>query len=306
MDNQYPIVKIPSFLHESNLFLDKIPLPIEPSEPVPPKLRSKFPWILLIYIVLGMPLISSGFGIVGFVASILLLFVIINITSKKEENTTRLAIIKYEEAQQVYIDKMDEHNNKMKIFNKRLSEEFVYMENPLLRILKIQMTKIEFLASAKQPEDCSDGVKKGVSEKYFYTYLKSVFGDHILINKTLWDYTPDFIFFHPFFKLFIDIEIDEPYDALSREPIHYIGEDFQRDNYFVKNKWCVIRFSEKQVIQQALPCCCEIKRVVNTIFPSAYGKEDLTEILLPDKRWTREDAIIMAKENYRDSYLKNL
>ncbi|MBL0102402.1 MAG: hypothetical protein IPP51_00680 [Bacteroidetes bacterium] len=55
-------------------------------------------------------------------------------------------------------------------------------------------------------------------------------------------------------NLRIDIEIDEPYAGITRQPTHCKGEDINRDIYFVDRGWIVIRFSEYQVHLQENNC----------------------------------------------------
>ncbi len=49
-------------------------------------------------------------------------------------------------------------------------------------------------------------------------------------------------------KIYIDVEIDEPYSGYTREPIHYIGcGDRFRDESMTGAGWIVLRFYERQI-----------------------------------------------------------
>lgn len=56
-----------------------------------------------------------------------------------------------------------------------------------------------------------------------------------ILNRN-YSYRPDFCLYWAKKQLYIDIEIDEPYDIVSRKPIHYQGNgDNLRDRYFIRN-----------------------------------------------------------------------
>lgn len=112
-------------------------------------------------------------------------------------------------------------------------------------------------------------------------------------------------------ELYFDIEIDEPYDFSSREPVHFVYDKYQsnytnldeeRDIFFSRNNWVVIRFSEKQVIEQTENCIKFINEVITEInnlefrFPRKL-------VLYSDNGWTYEDAKKMEANNYREKYL---
>ena len=102
---------------------------------------------------------------------------------------------------------------------------------------------------------------KGFSEDYFFKILYKFFGKHINNCSKIYDlryflnYTPDFIFCNS--DICIDIEVDEPYIMDSRKPIHCNDRDKNviRDDFFISNNCCVIRFSEDQVLLYPYECC---------------------------------------------------
>ncbi len=297
MIDHYPIIKIPKFLTKPNLYLDDSDDLSKPTKPNPPKLKSNSSWLIPIYIFLGMPLISVTLGIPGFIIAIILLIVVISYTSNEEKRHND-QIQKYESA-------IIEYNQKFEIQCKRYKETTTLNANPKLKAQKIWNTRVEFFKTAEPPSDSGLDAKKGVSENNFLSMLRSTFKDMILIDKTIINYTPDFIYYNPKLNLYIDIEIDEPYDGLTKEPVHYSGADDFRDSCFLIRRWCVLRFSEKQIVEQPTACCDEIKRTINTIFPSTYKQEEIENSLSVDKCWTKSKAKEMAINNYRDTYLSN-
>ena len=105
----------------------------------------------------------------------------------------------------------------------------------------------------------------------------------------------------------IDIEIDEPYAGITRQPIHCKGEDVNRDNYFRNRGWIVIRFSELQVHTKEIECLNFIISVINSIDNSIQIPNDLksdtkieNEIL-----WDIVQAQKWEKEKYRENYLNH-
>lgn len=151
---------------------------------------------------------------------------------------------------------------------------------------------------------------KGISEKYFHYKLLSNFKKKIKRNFLLNfdgaknDYEPDFTFVDDQYGLFLDIEIDEPYSGISRQPMHFEGSyDLDRDSYFNRNGWIVIRIAEEQVVKYPEICCHYIAKVVNSIIPDYSYDDHLAEQLTPIKQWTYEEAIQIARANYRESYL---
>lgn len=109
---------------------------------------------------------------------------------------------------------------------------------------------------------------------------------------------------HPSIK--IDIEIDEPYEAGSRTPIHYIscGDDV-RNNDFLRRGWIVVRFAEKQVKLYPKSCAYYLSRLIKALVPDfVIPKELESEETLPqERRWTQNEALLMAAKREREQYL---
>jgi hypothetical protein len=129
-----------------------------------------------------------------------------------------------------------------------------------------------------------------------------------MVPKASWSsnqetYNPDFTFICKETGLHIDIEIDEPYALKDKTAIHYIGgSDDERNQFFLDNNWCIIRFTEKQVIQQTEECINTIKSIHECLLNQ---KEYYYSELIPEPRWTYEEAFIMQGKGYREGYLRN-
>lgn len=158
--------------------------------------------------------------------------------------------------------------------------------------------------------------REGHIEQDFYTLLNSVFeNDQIKIRKDIYLVISENSIREPDISLEIenhpikiDIEIDEPYEAGSRRPIHYIScGDETRDSEFVRRGWIVVRFTEKQVKLYPMSCVAYLARLINALVPEIVIPHNLekAEPLPNEKRWTRNEAIKMAANKEREQYLNH-
>jgi hypothetical protein len=124
-------------------------------------------------------------------------------------------------------------------------------------------------------------------------------------------YEPDIVLIDKSLNLYIDIEIDEPYDGFYRFPTHefikdeatdnnYIKKDDTRDLFFTESGWVVIKFTERQVHLQEKECIALIKDVVNSI--RSYTLEQSSNCV-SEAQWDYQQAVRWQKNNYREQYL---
>lgn len=158
---------------------------------------------------------------------------------------------------------------------------------------------------------------RGFSEEDFekklcYSLGKScnydVLGDvSILTSEGNHPFEPDIAIIERCYKygVRIDIEIDEPYGGYDKTPIHFIGcgDDF-RDRRLANLGWLVIRFSEKQIIQEPDNCINFIKYLLSLIDPF-FNKTYKGNFPTPDKCWTEVEAKIMAIQRFRENLLNH-
>lgn len=159
------------------------------------------------------------------------------------------------------------------------------------------------------------GYKEEDFRKYIDTYFRNgfqIFDDRfILVKNNNLPFEPDFTLIDEKqdVNLFIDIEIDEPYEGLNdlvrRKTTHYQYADVNRNNAFKSRGWIVIRFAEIQVHQNPVSCCRFIADVINSIHPSFVFPESLknSKQINPIKQWTKEEAETWSTERYREKYL---
>ncbi|HEY9699061.1 MAG TPA: hypothetical protein V6D10_17505 [Trichocoleus sp.] len=164
------------------------------------------------------------------------------------------------------------------------------------------------------PHDSNGKARRGWTEKKFGECLRQYFDNKIQEGLQLkipdfnYPYTVDFGYVDPDLNLYIDIEIDEPYAYGSKEPLHCLGawKDNKRNQFFLERGWIVIRFCEEQIARYPQECCKAIAEEIADILSDKSILEQFSEVpsIEPMPQWTRQEAEKMAKEGYRDQYLK--
>ena len=155
--------------------------------------------------------------------------------------------------------------------------------------------------------------QKGYKENDFYDEIKQQITDieitnnvHMVIPNYNKPYEPDIVLFDKKLNLYIDIEIDEPYDGYFRYPTHCLRQEEEhkqddiRDLFFTESGWIVIRFTEKQVHLQSNECVEYIKNVLNSIYYRDFNKKPNCET---EEQWDDNQCIKWEKEHYREKYL---
>lgn len=159
-------------------------------------------------------------------------------------------------------------------------------------------------------------IKKGATENNVLSELVQYFPDKVYINATLctrdkvsdFDYLPDFIIHDTKSNYSAIVEIDEPYEFNFGDPIHCLGDDQDRNDFFNSHNWIVIRFTEQQFLQQPKECCAYIGHVINkaTMHLSNFKEDDAYTKLINTQCWNKDEAIAMEIANFRESYLPNI
>jgi very-short-patch-repair endonuclease len=105
----------------------------------------------------------------------------------------------------------------------------------------------------------------------------------------------------------IDIEIDEPYAGITRQPTHCKWEDVNRDNYFKERGWVVIRFSEHQIHFQEKKCLKFIASFISSIDNSFQVPLELQSNTNPTNQdlWDIVKAQKWEKQKFREEYLNH-
>ena len=159
--------------------------------------------------------------------------------------------------------------------------------------------------------------RRGIKEESFQKSIEQYFGKEFSVlgnarlntGKETRPFEPDIaIIDKSISNLRIDIEIDEPYAGITRQPTHCIGEDVNRDTYFVDRGWIVIRFSEYQVHLQENECLKFIAEVIKSAIPK-YEIPNLLanqSALKVEKLWNIVQAQKWEKAKHREQYLNHI
>ncbi|MEI6489495.1 MAG: hypothetical protein WCP52_11070 [Bacteroidota bacterium] len=155
--------------------------------------------------------------------------------------------------------------------------------------------------------------QKGYKENDFFNKIKQTLTDiemtdnvHMVIPNFNKPYEPDIVLFDKSLNIYIDIEIDEPYDGYYRYPTHYINpedevkQDNVRDLFFTESGWIVIRFTEKQVHCEAYACIDYIKNVLHSLYNRTFVNNVNCE---KESQWDYNQCIQWQKIYYRENYL---
>ena len=149
---------------------------------------------------------------------------------------------------------------------------------------------------------------RGYKEPDFLAKIELEFTDisisdyvHLKIPGRYAPYEPDIVLYDEELNLFIDVEIDEPYDGYSRLVTHIIeGRDAVRDVFFKESGWVVVRFTEKQVHLSCAQCIRTLRNIVDTMRGQTKPDSLFVE---KEPRWNRRQAVSWEKELYREKYL---
>jgi nucleoid DNA-binding protein len=162
-------------------------------------------------------------------------------------------------------------------------------------------------AYLKLPRNGRSNVR-GYKESDFLAEIEREFTDisvsddlHLKIPGRYAPYEPDIVLYDESINLYIDVEVDEPYDGYSRLVTHIIeGRDAVRDVFFKESGWVVVRFTEKQVHLS----CAQCIRTLRNIVDSMRGQTKPNSIFIEkERRWSHRQAILWEKELYREKYL---
>lgn len=154
-------------------------------------------------------------------------------------------------------------------------------------------------------------VQKGATESFFLSELSKsgLFHLHgpMHVNYYQHSYYPDIVISSTDEKILFDIEIDEPYAFGDGSPIHYLNDegysvDSNRNEAFVAKGFCVIRFSEEQIIRHTQGCVDFLQAIINSIKNGNSSIPKPTSDIMQAK-WSLSEARRMASTDYRRTYL---
>jgi len=158
--------------------------------------------------------------------------------------------------------------------------------------------------------------RRGFKEESFELSLRRTFSKYVEVHGNLRintgngtrPFEPDIAIVDvKYSNLRIDVEIDEPYAGITRQPAHCKGEDDARDKYFVDRGWMVVRFTEFQVHTQEEACLKLIADILSVVIPEFEMPYELRSVkkLIKEDKWSVLRAQKWESENYREGYLNH-
>ena len=338
--NQYPLVFIPKEIAKAKpepIPKPKLTKPIAPKQPKPPQSPVPKPKLLKIKNVLARAGLGLGLSITsGLLLSFLnpswglstgllclLLFAIVNViyigrelkSFPKRKRSYERKRQDYLIERELYFEKLNIFPNQQKQYQEAVEAYKVEQKNWQEKIRKSREPLMRILNQTRPPDGDGSQARKGFSEKHLEPYLHRYFSDKIhtdlRIQNPSYDrgfhYTPDFAYIDSRTNLHIDIEIDEPYRYNSHQPLHCIGQDKERDQFFTDSHWVIIRFSEEQFVKYPESCCQKIAEVIAEVMSDESILKNFANVPpLPSMpQWTAEQAKQMARRSYRQTYLRS-
>jgi len=222
-----------------------------------------------------------------------------------------------------YQNDLEKYNRDLKIFenDKNSFFERINIYNQDIRDLKQFRINFlnKYLSESKQRKKYieisnSEKIKKGDAEFIFYNYLKNCLNDYyykisvdmkVRIENSY--YYPDIII-ESKQGIIYDIEIDEPYSNENGTPIHYFelnfqrSIDYQRNRFFQKNEWVIIRFAESQIYKDPFECASFITKVNESILQNKIDSLNVPLSFIVEK-WDPFQADVFFKKQYIQTYI---
>ena len=274
------------------------------------------------FLILGIPTIifivamiinffQNNFPLFGFGFIIILIVMLSGLGAKFKTKTyyenEKIDDVLYEKLINEYKEeskKIDTENqtNRVKFENQKEKIELIINENYSKIQNKFNLKKFIPEVSFNK---LNVNTNKSKSELYFLSELFKNFKDEIFVDvipsTTKKSLRPDFLIKCNKTGFHIDIEIDEPYSTESGNPIHHDRtNDYEKNLFFLSINWGIIRFSEKQIIQNTEECINLIKETLNSLENQLNYVDHLVPI---EKKWTYEEALILSNQDYRNDYL---
>lgn len=196
-----------------------------------------------------------------------------------------------------------------KYTDEEYSNSLIYEDKEFLELI---YTKVCQVKSRPETNSSKTKIRRGISEMFFEKALSKNFGNLVLTNRQINSndrvhYYPDFLIFDPDSAIGIDIEVDEPYDLEKKSPIHtndYHESQNWREPAIHSENYCIIRFSEEQIIRFPNDCVKLIGDIYD--FIRDINNRNMLKFEHSHPTWSLMQAIDMAEKNYREQYLKEL
>lgn len=340
----YPILLVPKGLDYHNFYSSAQQRPIEPTKPTKHSYSASFrfdseDWLRTVLCVAGMvaaPYVIRFFDeklypiwTVG--VWLVLHYVIYHPFDRHAEAKSRVAQHDkdYEDQMKAYATALSRYNAEVEHYDSFIGSR---SREQQIETEKRAMVRNSLAKTSYYPKSTSlTGQLVGASEGILYTALRDRFPDRMRRDISIdipahrgytpkFAFRPDMVYHDKASRLSIAIEVDEPYVYSTKEPIHYYGvnidnplagADDEINDGLLWSGWIVVRFTERQVVQNTTACVDFIEQLHKQV----VLQEELINIRTfvgyyhfphntRDLRWTLAEAYAMAATDYRKSYLK--
>ena len=216
--------------------------------------------------------------------------------------------------------KLEEHLPLAKVETTKSKDEVVFVDYDFLKTETINsypVCRFPQKGTVIRSYRFGNTKRRGFKEESFQKSIEKHFGKEFSIlgnvrlntGKETRPFEPDIAIIHnsSFNNVRINIEIDEPYAGITRQPTHCKGDDINRDIYFVDRGWIVIRFSEYQVHTQENDCLLYIAQTIKSAIPKYIIPSQLVNQtnIQTEKLWDIVQAQKWEKAKYREQYLNH-
>ncbi|MCF1752620.1 hypothetical protein [Mariniradius sediminis] len=208
------------------------------------------------------------------------------------------------------VSKLNEYKDSIYKLFENASKELAIERNMIETSIETQREEIQKGILKKRLENYYLGIeqakssKRGKTEFFFLQFLHETFRSNVKIDVApvmKKAFLPDFVIICSDLGLYVDVEIDEPYSLESGDIIHHDrSRDSVRNQFFIDHNWIVIRFSERQIVENPLECVSFITNVL-----SALGKKEkyIETNIKQEPLWTYEQVNLMRFRDERRKYL---
>lgn len=196
--------------------------------------------------------------------------------------------------------KLQDYKVHLNQYKEQLQHDYSIIYNNLSNIYKdLWRKKIEPMADYTYEYN----PKRGVFEEKLLRYFRLRYPSYTKNDAKIGPFFPDILLDIDGIA-YIDIEIDEPYDLQTGNPIHSIfGKDNFRNEFFSDSEIFVIRFAEFQIYHYPNECISIVDAMVQ--FIKTGDPQCLSAIknsVPPIKRWNNVQARMMYIDSLRTAY----
>ena len=315
---QYPAGIIPHIIAEAQE--SKIPVPNAPQLPVRPTLEKMRYTGFFLTAITALLIVAYKFSIVpsnAWLTAMLTVFLVASvsvmvynvISNRFKKLANQKSIENYEYLMRCYNDELAAVDEAHRQNNDRAALARFRSQKVSEALM---LTNCQLKPAEQCDVDCNDD---------FYQILNEYFPEKVLTNYTIAQdddnscFVPNYIVSVSDRKLYIDVEIDVPYDLESGEPQSFVGspanpdeESFSKqnhDSFFEKEGWVVIRFAEEQIVKQPISCCKYIAQTIYELIGDdlVLQKFNTVDNITPLDTWTFSQCESLREERYRENYL---